>query len=65
MSHNQNQSPAHSVAVALSQGHLSVNAQVSGRKGNPNPTLLSQLSTGSISLSALNASLALVGWGGE
>lgn len=65
MTHVTSQVPSHQVAVSLSSGKLSVNAQVPTYKGAPNPSLLSLLSTGTISLSALNSSYSVSGWGGE
>lgn len=65
MSHVTQQSPSHPVAVSLASGKLSVNAQVAGYKGNPNPTLLSLMSTGQVNLGMLNSSLSFSGWGGE
>jgi hypothetical protein len=65
MTHVTQQTPSHPIAVALASAKLSVNIQVSNQKGNPNPTLLQQLSNGTILLGNLNSSLALNGWGGE
>lgn len=65
MTHVTQQSPTHPVAVALASGKLSVNAQVAGYKGDPNPTLLSLMSTGQVSIGMLNSTLSFSGWGGE
>jgi hypothetical protein len=65
MSHVTNQVPVHPVEAALSQAHISANAQVSGFKGHPNPTLLALMSTGQLSMSALNSSYSVIGFGGE
>jgi hypothetical protein len=64
MAHVTSPVPYHQVAISLALGTLSANSQLSNLKGNPNPTLLSLLSTGALSLGGLNSGNTYNGFGG-
>jgi hypothetical protein len=58
--------PLLSIKEAIATGKISKNAQVSGYKGHPNPTLGALISSGVIKLDALVSSVSLSGgYGGE
>jgi len=55
----------HSVVQSVSKGSVSLNSQVNGFKGNPNPSLMSLLSNGSINMSQLSTAISFSGYGGN
>lgn len=64
MSHVANIPTTTPLKQSFSNGQLSKNAQVSGYKGHPNPTLAALISNGTIRLDQING-ITVVGWGGE
>lgn len=65
MSHVTTSETNHSVSQSVAKGKISMNVQVNGYKGAPNPTLLSLLSNGTINMSQLSTALSFNGYGGE
>jgi hypothetical protein len=67
MSHNLTIYTGEQLRHALSNGHISQNAQVAGFAGHPNPTIASLVSSGVLDLAKMTGSLTLLnnGWGGE
>lgn len=61
----QTAEPPKTVAQSVSEGKVSMNVQVNGFAGHPNPTLLALLSNGTIDKSKMSNALSFNGYGGE
>lgn len=66
MTHTVTPESPKTIVQSVSEAKVTLNAQVSGFSGHPNPTLLSLMSTGAVSLSKMANGVSLNGnFGGE